>query len=54
MGWVLLTASKENMDEALAEAAQVEQLWQKSDALDVRVQQLEAELQRSLPSELPS
>lgn len=42
------------MDEALAEAVQVQKFRQKAGALDARVQQLEAELQRSLPLESPS
>lgn len=44
VGWVLLTALKQIMNLALAEAAQVQKLWQKADALDARLQLLEAEL----------
>ena len=37
VGWVLLMALKQNMDEALAEAVQVQKLRQKADALDTWV-----------------
>lgn len=41
------------MDKALAEAMQLQKLWQKADVSDARVQ-MEAELQKSPPSESPS
>lgn len=50
---MLLTALKKDIDEALAETVQVQKL-QKTDASDTRLQQLEAELQRSLSSESSS
>lgn len=54
VGWVVLTTSKQNMNKALAEATQVQKLQQKTDVLDTRVQQLNAELQRGPPLESPS
>lgn len=42
------------MDKALAEATQLQKLWQKADVLDARVQKLEVKLQKGPPLESPS